>query len=129
MRFGSTGVPAVIQIDAGGGGVSPTGPRLTPSRRGRRRPGGGIGGDGQLARPSPWFVPPAGATDAGRTPHSNQARLSLKATNFVPSPDFKRSSTVRLPSRCALLIPARTSAGEATLRPATSGMTSPAFKP
>ena len=62
---------------------------------------GGIGGDGQLTRPSPWFVPPAGATDAGGTPHSGQARPSRNATNFVPSPDFTRISTVRLPSFCA----------------------------
>jgi hypothetical protein len=38
-------------------GATETGPELARA------------GDGQLIRPSPWFGPPAGATDAGGTPH------------------------------------------------------------
>src|SRR5689334_23932534 len=128
-RFGSTGAPSFMGKDARGGGVRPHRPSTNPVPAGATEAGRRYRWGRALTRPSPWFVPPAGATDAGRTPHSDQALPSLKATNFVPSPDFTRISTVRLPSRCALPTATRISEGEATLRPATSRLTSPALKP
>src|SRR6476660_6548483 len=108
---GSTGVVSP-RIYARGGGV-PRRPSTNPVPAGATDAGSELEGvDGQLTRPSPWFVPPAGATDAGCTPHSGQARPSLNATNRVPSFDFTRISTVRLPSFCALPMTLRTSPTE-----------------
>jgi hypothetical protein len=98
-------------------------------------PGGGdvcrasarFGGTGQ--RPVPGFEPPAGATNAGGTPHSVQALPSRSATNLIPSPDFTRINTVRLPSFCASRSESRTSFGLATFLPPTSRITSPVLKP
>src|SRR5437763_13892037 len=64
----------------------PTAPQLCPGGGDGCRSWSWKGGDGQLTRPSPWFEPPAGATDAGGTSHSVQALPSRMATNFVPSP-------------------------------------------
>ena len=77
-----------------------------------------------------------GTNDHGCVPsgakHShaaNHARLSGMATNRVPRSDFTRISTLRLPSARASASALRTSAGVATVLPATSRMTSPAWKP
>ena len=53
-----------------------------------------VGTDTQV--PVPWFEPPAGATDAGGTPHSVPTRPGRNATNFVPSSDLTHINPPRL---------------------------------
>src|SRR5262249_5673574 len=62
-------------------------------------------------------------------PRPGQARAIGMATNFVPSSDFNRINTVRLPFLWASLMALRTSAGVVTFFPPTSRMTSPVLKP
>src|SRR6185312_5850950 len=61
---------ARLGIERGRRAVARRPPRPTPLRRGRRIPEGGAGiGRGRALRPAPQERPPAGATNAGGSPH------------------------------------------------------------
>ena len=79
--------------------------RLTRHPLDQLHPGGGDGcrerswyRRGRALRPAPRVRPPAGATDAGGSPHSCQALPSGSATKRVPASDFTRNNSVCLPS-------------------------------
>src|SRR5208282_920711 len=62
----------------GAASLSSPPPRPTPPRRGRRMPGGRVGVQrGRALRPVPRVRPPAGATDAGGSPHYSGALGSV----------------------------------------------------
>src|SRR5690242_10783867 len=83
------------------------------------------------ARGPPRWVRPAGGGDGCQryAPKLIHALPTGRATNFVLSPDFTRTSTVCLPAERASAITCRTSAGVETDLPATSRIMSPEEKP